>query len=444
MRGWFSDIGATKATLIIFVALIILFFLALSVYTLPIGEIKYSEFVESDTSAAVGGLPIAIDEVVASTTEVIPAEPVFVVKHIKTPEPLKAVYITSWAAGNKKFRDHIYDLASSTEINAVVIDIKDYTGKIGFLVDDPELQKFESGENRIPDIKEYIGTLHDMGIYVIGRLSSFQDSHLINLHPEWAVKTPTGEVWKDYKGVKWLEVGAKPVWDYLIQIARYSHSIGFDEINFDYIRFPSDGNIKNIAYNWTDGRPRSEVLREFFMYIRQELSDLDAPISADLFGLTTSAYDDLGIGQVLEDALAYFDYVSPMVYPSHYGSGFNGIVKPATEPYKVVKLAMDEAVKKALKADISPHKLRPWLQDFDLGATYTPDMVRAQIQATYDAGLSSWMLWNAGVRYQKNALLGEDVVDVIAEIKPLPVPVVSTSTVTEMATSTATSTLENN
>jgi len=426
MRSWISFTGATKATLIIFVAIFLLAGIAVAIFTLPFGQIQYTDLTNSSTSTSLASIGV-LD--VASTSPAFTTEPVFVVRHIETPVPLKAVYLTSWAAGSSKFRDHIRDLASTTEINAVVIDIKDYTGKIAFRVDDAGLQKFESTENRIPDIKEYIGELHDMGIYVIGRVSAFQDSHLITLHPEWAVKTIAGEVWKDYKGVKWLEVGAKPVWDYLVDIARYSHSIGFDEINFDYIRFPSDGNLRDISYGWTEGRPRSEVLREFFMYINQELSG-SMPTSADLFGLTTSAYDDLGIGQVLEDALTYFDYVSPMVYPSHYGSGFNGIPKPATEPYRVVKYAMDAAVVKAQVAGISPEKLRPWLQDFDLGGKYTPEMVRAQIQANYDAGLSSWMLWNAGVKYQKSALYGKDITDIIADIKPLPVPEISTSTAT--------------
>ena len=421
MRAWFSDIGATKATLIVSIAVFILALLVVGIVFLPFGKIEYDHL----STIGLASSSAAVVETVIQ--EDIP--PAFVVTHISTPEPLKAVYITSWAAGNKKFRDHIFDLASTTEINAVVIDIKDYSGMIGFHVDDEVLNTFGATENRIPDIKEFVGTLHDMGIYVIGRVSSFQDSHLIKAHPEWAVRTPTGEVWKDFKGVKWLEVGAKPVWDYLITIAKYSHSIGFDEINFDYIRFPSDGDLKNITYTWTGGKTRPEVLREFFMYLRQQLSSTGIVISADLFGLTTSASDDLGIGQVLEDALAYFDYVSPMVYPSHYGYGFNGIAKPAMKPYEVVKYAMDEGVKKAQVADLSPHKLRPWLQDFDLGADYTPEMVRAQIQATYDSGLSSWMLWNAGVVYQKPALLGKKVVDVVAEIKPLPVPEVASSTV---------------
>lgn len=434
MSEWFSNIrtkylklefiGATQAVIIISIAALLLALIIVAIVFLPFGKIKYENISITSSSTSV-----------ASTTEenvpLIPA-----IKHLKTPDPLKAVYMSSWSAGSMTFRKHILDLASTTEINAVVIDVKDYTGKIGFRVDDPELNKFNSTENRIPDIKEFIEQLHGMNVYVIGRISSFQDSELIKSHPEWAVKNIDGTVWKDNKGVKWLEVGARPVWDYLVQIAKYSYSIGFDEINFDYIRFPSDGNLKSIQYAWTRGRARPEVLKEFYAYLKDNLSGTNAstsvefqiPISADLFGLTTSATGDLGIGQVLEDALKYFDYVSPMVYPSHYGYGFNGIARPATKPYEVVKYAMDEAVKKAQVASTSPSKLRPWLQDFDLGTPYTPAMVRAQIQATYDSGLTSWMMWDAGVTYQKTALLGKNVVDTIAEIKPLPIPVIATST----------------
>jgi hypothetical protein len=422
MREWFSDIGATKIVAIVSIAFVICILIGSLVLLLPFGKIKYTEL-GSDMSASV------IDS--ATTTE-----NVNIVTHVDIPTQVKGIYMSSWAAGNQKFREHLFDMASTTEINAVVIDIKDYTGKISFEIDDPELQSFKATENRIPDIKEFIADLHSRGIYVIGRLSSFQDSHLINIHPEWAVKTSSGEVWKDYKGVKWLEVGAKPVWDYLAKIAIYSYEIGFDEINFDYIRFPSDGNLETIEYRWTEGRPRSEVLSEFFAYIRQEVGDRGIPISADLFGLTTSAVGDLGIGQILEDGLRYFDYVAPMVYPSHYGAGFFGIPKPAMEPYKVIKYSMDQAIRKAQVADLDPSKLRPWLQDFDLGGKYTSEMVRAQIQATYDTGLSSWMLWNAGSRYQKMALKEKGVLDNIAVIPPLPEPVSASSTEVGIATST--------
>ncbi len=336
---------------------------------------------------------------------VIESQPEFVVTHIDTPDPLKAVYFTSWAAGNNKFRKHLFDLIDNTEINAVVIDVKDYTGRISFPVNDPELIKIGSADNRISDIKEFIGKLHEKGVYVIGRISSFQDSYLINTYPESAVKNKEGKIWQDYKGVKWLDPGSEQVWKYLVAIGKESYSVGFDELNFDYIRFPSDGNMQEIVYPWSHDKTRREVMTSFYSYLNEQFATSSIPLSIDLFGLTTSAEGDLGIGQNLTDALAYFDYVAPMVYPSHFGKGFIGFSKPAEKPYEVIKYSMDQAIMRANMASTSPNKIRPWLQAFDLGAVYTPALVRAQIQATYDAGLTSWMLWNAGSVYKKDALM---------------------------------------
>lgn len=340
------------------------------------------------------------DVQIASTTVTVP-EP-FRVTHIKTPESVKALYMSSWVAGNEKLRTNLINIIDTTELNSVVIDIKDYTGRVSFTVSDPELQKFGSSEKRIPDIKEFIGRLHDKGIYVIGRISSFQDSYLVKTHPEYAVKTKAGAVWKDYKGVSWLDASAKPVWDYLVRIGEESYAVGFDELNFDYIRFPSDGNMLDIAYPFSQGKSKSTALKEFFAYIDSTFRPKGIPISADLFGMTTSNTDDLGIGQILEDALAHFDYVAPMVYPSHYPTNFNGWKKPAEKPYEIIKYAMERGVE---RASTTPLKLRPWLQDFSIGGTnYTPEMVRTQIQATYDVGLTSWMLWNASNVYTVQAL----------------------------------------
>jgi hypothetical protein len=194
----------------------------------------------------------------------------------------------------------------------------------------------------------------------------------------------------------------------LIMLSKNYNNIGnlyFDELNFDYVRFPSDGNMQDIYYKLMDGKNRREVMKEFFSYLKNSFKDIEVPISVDLFGYTTTNSDDLGIGQVLEDALTTVDFVCPMVYPSHYGSGFIGIDKPAKYPYEVVKYSMQHAVDKALNASSSPAKLRPWLQSFDLGAEYTPAMVRAQMQAVYDAKLDSWMLWNAGSEYNEASLI---------------------------------------
>jgi hypothetical protein len=324
--------------------------------------------------------------------------------HIKTPKILKAVYISSWAAGSQNFREKFFHLIEGSEINAVVIDIKDYTGRISFNIHQKYFEDIGSCQNRIPDIERFIAELHDKNIYVIGRISSFQDSYLVGVHPEWAVKSKSGSTWRDKKGVAWLEAGAKPVWEYLVNIAKASYDVGFDELNFDYIRFPSDGNTDDIDYKWMNNRTKREVIKDFLVYIKQNLKDIDAPVSVDFFGYTTTNKDDLGIGQVFEDALQSVDFVYPMVYPSHFGKGFLGYDNPAKYPYEVIKYSMDHAIEKAKFASTTKDKIKPWLQAFDLGADYTPNMVRTQIDAVYEKDLKGWLLWNAGSEYDRGAI----------------------------------------
>ncbi len=359
--------------------------------------------------------------------------------HHKTPEPLKAIYMSSCVVATPNFRDKLVKLIDNTELNALIIDIKDFSGKISYPTDNPALSFAVSDGCKAPDMKEFIKMLHDKNIYVIGRITVFQDPLYTKLHPEAAVKRADGvTVWKDYKGLSFVDVGAEDFWKYISELAKESYRLGFDELNFDYVRYPSDGPMSDIAFTHSGGRKKEIALEEFFSFLYEQLKnyrgeDGTSPvISADLFGLTTTAQDDMNIGQVLVRALPYFDYVMPMVYPSHYPNHFNGWANPAAVPYEIIQFSMSSAVRRArmlgaapsstgttteallLKdlsekghGDVSPLQLRPWLQDFDLGATYTADMVRKQIQATYDVGLTSWALWDAGNTYTKDALLSE-------------------------------------
>lgn len=333
------------------------------------------------------------------------------VTHIKTPEKVKAIYMSSWVAGSEDFRTKLVKMIDETELNAVIIDIKDSTGRVSFATDDPLIKSIGSTENRIKNIRAITALLHSKGIYVIGRISVFQDPYLTKLKPEWAVKRLSdGGVWKDRKGLSFLDPTNKSVHDYVLAIANYSYQEGFDEINLDYIRYPSDGNMKDINYNLKSGATRADNIETFFKYFSTEIKKVDnIPISADLFGLTTEAKDDMGIGQVWEKAIPYFDFVCPMVYPSHYPPGHAGYKNPALYPYEVINRALVGAVvkTKAINQDIK--KIRPWLQDFDLGATYTKELVRAQMKATYDNGLSSWMLWDPSNKYTPQALLLETI-----------------------------------
>ena len=333
--------------------------------------------------------------------------------HIATPIPVKAVYMSSWVAGSKTIRERLIKLIDTTEINSVVIDVKDSTGAVSFKMDDPLLNTINPYENRIVDIKDLITELHDKNIYVIARIAVFEDPKLAKAKPELAVKKRSGATWKDRKGLSWTDMGSKDVWDYNIAVARGAYDAGFDELNFDYIRFPSDGDMTDIMYPSLEGKKivRSEELRKFFEYLNSNVKEITAvtgqvgaPMSADLFGMTTTNTDDLNIGQVLENTIPYFDYVAPMVYPSHYPPNFNGWKNPADVPYDLIHFVLSAGVDRVVAASSTPDKIRPWLQDFDLGAVYTPEMVRAQIQATNDIGLDSWMLWDASNHYSPGAL----------------------------------------
>jgi hypothetical protein len=331
--------------------------------------------------------------------------------HINTPDKVKAIYISSWTAGTKKYLDPLVKMIDETELNSIVIDIKDSTGKISFQIDDPVVNKYGASENRIRDIQGLLELLHSKNIYVIGRISVFQDPYLTSTKPEWAIKRLSdGKTWKDRKGLSFLDPTNKEVREYILHLAKYSYDIGFDEVNFDYIRYPSDGNMKDIDYNLREGRTRADNIEDFFKYLSIEMKkEKNIPISGDVFGLTTQSTNDMGIGQVWERAIPYFDFLCPMVYPSHYPSGQNGYKNPSLYPYEIINTALQGAVNKnkAVNQDIS--KIRPWLQDFDLGATYTKDMVRAQIKATYDNGLDSWLLWDPSNKYTKDALNLEKV-----------------------------------
>lgn len=327
------------------------------------------------------------------------------VHHIKTPNEVRGIYMTSWVASTDSIKNGLIKIAEDTEVNSIIVDIKDYTGKIAFLMNNSKVKEYNSSENRIKDIKNFIKELHDKNIYVIGRIAVFQDPFLSKIRPDLYIKKKDGiSIWKDYKGAMWFDPCSKEVWDYAIAIARESESVGFDELNFDYIRFPSDGNMSDIKYAHCDGAlSKAELLETFFYNLKNGLSGLTVPLSADLFGMTATNHDDLNIGQVLERAEPYFDYISPMVYPSHYPKNYNGFANPATKPYEVIKLAMDTASKRLVSASSSPLKLRPWLQDFDLGADYDAVMIRKEKQAVYDAGLNSWLMWSSSNKYTTGA-----------------------------------------
>lgn len=322
--------------------------------------------------------------------------------HLPTPKEVRGVYMTACIAATPPLREKMLKELEGTGINTIVIDVKDYSGNISIPMSDSTLNTDPKKGCHYNDAKDFISKLHEKGYYVIARLTVFQDPLYTKLHPELAVKKASdGSVWRDRKGLAFIDVSARPYWEHIVKIAKESYATGFDELNFDYIRFPSDGDMKDIAFPWTGDMEKKEALRHFFGYLKKEFRGTGAILSADLFGMTTENTDDLNIGQYLEFALPYFDYIAPMVYPSHYPPNWRGYPNPAEKPYEVIKYSMGKAYE---RASTTPEKLRPWLQDFNLGAIYTVDMVKAQMKGVYDSGLTSWMLWSPSNRYTAGAL----------------------------------------
>ena len=256
---------------------------------------------------------------------------VYKATHIETPEKTKVIYMTACAASTPNFRKTLEKLVEDTEINSIILNIKDETGKIAFDINNSlfegAIADSSKGECEIHDIKAILEDWHSKGIYIIGRVPVFQDPHLVVERPDLAVKrSEGGEVWKDYKGISWLDAGAIEVWDYVVTLSEEAYDLGFDEINFDYIRFPSDGNMKEIYYpvseerlNLDPEKGKAKVLQEFFVYLSNKLKGTGVVTSADLFGMVTTNDDDLNIGQILEYALPFFDYICPKIvgyYPA--------------------------------------------------------------------------------------------------------------------------------
>ena len=357
--------------------------------------------------------------------------------HLPTPTPLKGIYMSQCVVGTPSFREKLVQLVDETALNAIMIDIKDFSGTISFPIEEGVWADASLVSCGAKDMKEFIAMLHSKGIYVIGRITVFQDPYYTKKYPEQAVqsKSNPGTPWKDHKGLAFIDVSSREYWEHIKELSYLSYEIGFDELNYDYIRYPSDGNMSDAAYKNPN---KAEAVEQFWKYLDENVRSKGIVTSADLFGMTTSNYDDLGIGQQLERALPHFDYIYPMVYPSHYPDGFLGLADPNSDTYKVIHYAMTEAVRRTkatetrvqtldgkpiMRTETIPatettaattrqvpsgmytkeaydiEKIRPWLQDFDYGKEYTAADIIAQTQATYDAGLSSWIFWDPGNKY---------------------------------------------
>ncbi len=326
---------------------------------------------------------------------------------------VKGIYMTGNTVGYQERFNKLIDLIKTTEINAVVIDVKDDDGLMTYSSDLPDVDFTGANKNvRIKDINAVMKVLRENNIYSIARIVTFKDRRAGDKYANLAVKNTSGGIWRDRHGMSWLNPYNSESWDYIVDIAEEAATKGFNEVQFDYVRFPTDGDVKAIDYGSSAaGKSKAEAIAQFLAYGRDRLSKRGVVVSADVFGLVTTSTDDMRIGQHLESIAKSVDVICPMVYPSHYGKGSYGVAEPDFEPYKIVNKSMLVAQGRidAMKDVSSKAVLRPWLQDFTASylpnyKRYGPAEVRAQIKATYDAGAEEWLLWNAGNKFTAGAL----------------------------------------
>ena len=337
----------------------------------------------------------------------------------KKPVKVKGIYISGYMAGSQGFQS-ILDKIEGTEINTVVIDVKNDDGRITFAMEGaPTVKEIGAEERYIKDMDALMAELKARGLYTIARVVAFRDPYLAEKKPEWSLKNKDGSLHRDNKGLAWVNPYRQEVWDYLVEVGTEASKAGFDEIQFDYIRFATDSSMKQVVFDEADtkGRSKTEVITEFIQYAYEKLSDRDIFVSADVFGtIIGSRVDAEAVGQVYHDMAQHLDYICPMIYPSHYGDGNFGIDHPDTEPYRTILAALELSKKDLAEGRKSGEKqaiVRPWLQDFTASylknhISYGPKEVRAQIQAVYDAGYDEWILWSASNRYTWDGLLSKE------------------------------------
>lgn len=327
---------------------------------------------------------------------------------VPRPDSVRALYVNSWAAGSRSRMADLIAIADSTEINAVIIDIKESDTFLAYDSTAIALAK-EIGADQRPATRwlpALVDTLQAHGIYSIARIVVFKDRQLAERKPELAIRHVNGSVWRDNKGGAWVNPYDRRVWDYNVAIAREALDMGFSELQWDYVRFPDvTSRMREVmTYPGSNGVSRADNIRAFIAYSRQQLRDYQVPVTADVFGLVTHLEGDVEIGQHWETIIASADVVLPMVYPSHYSAGLYGFARPHANPYEVVRLATTDAMERTTfvrdSAKVRVGEVMPWLEAMSIrGLTYGAPELRAQIQGAYDAGAKSWALWNPGSKY---------------------------------------------
>jgi hypothetical protein len=323
------------------------------------------------------------------------------------PSIVRGLYVNRWAAVGKKIWQLI-DIAKRTEVNALVLDVKDDRGYVLYRSAVPLAHAI--GADRITPMpvarmRAVLDTMRAYGIHSIARIVVAKDPLLANARREWAVqRRPDGKPWLDAHGNPWLDPHQRGVWAYAADLAEEAVRLGFAEVQFDYVRFPDERRLLTEArFPLANGRRRDQVIRDQLGYLHGRMASLGVPMAIDVFGATTTIDNDMGIGQTWEQFADQADILMPMTYPSHYPPGSYGIRYPNAEPYAV----LDHALRGARirnRGVTNAGRIVPWYQDFTLGKPrYGVTQLRAQMQAGYDNGLFSWVLWNPGSRYTVSA-----------------------------------------
>jgi len=319
---------------------------------------------------------------------------------------IKGIYVTAYSAGGEKMAS-LLDLLDRTDLNSMVIDVKDDLGNITYKTTNPKLQELGSPQPYIKDISKLMATLEEHKIYPIARVVVFKDSVLAKKHPEYSFVQKDGTVWQNGNKDKFVNPYRKEVWEYNVEVAKEAAKLGFKEIQFDYVRFPEGFEKRADSLKFTKNElSRVDIVTGFVEYAKKELEPLGVRVSVDIFGYAASVPAAEGIGQDFVKISNAVHVISPMIYPSHYSTGWFKQKDPDKAPYETIKGAMDDTHKKLEPLGDSKPIIRPWIQDFTakwLGkghyTQYGVAEVQAQIKALNDSGVQEYLLWNAGNRY---------------------------------------------
>jgi hypothetical protein len=319
---------------------------------------------------------------------------------ISTPA-IRALYVNRWASHSTRKMAKLIAIADSTEINGMVVDMKDEFG-LNYRSSNSTFMKNAGSAGRIPNVRAFVDTLKAHDIVPIARMVVFKDSVTARVHPEWTIRQEDGSVWHDKKGIAWVNPYHRELWAYNIGVAEELVKLGFEEIQFDYIRFPEPyPSLPKQVFPGANGVSKPQLLADYLTDAKTRLNALGARSTADIFGLVTTVTGALEVGQEWERISPHVDVVLPMVYPSLYPHGSMGFPNPNAEPYQIIVRAISRARQRDAKLGITASEhIRPWIQAYTLGKPpYGPEQLSAEKRAVYDAGYDGWVMWNAGSNF---------------------------------------------